>query len=176
MTSPIRPEWLIRQARELAGHGASAGRPRSADLRRAVSSAYYGVFHSVLLGVAWWLLPDATDDERYALVRRFNHEGIKKAFAWVTTPASSSTSLRPVFDKLSENTDIVQVAETFADLHQARIDADYDHLAAFQRPQVFQLVSQSESAIKALQTLQHDHPIDANRLYASLAMSSGSRR
>ncbi len=42
---PLYPEDLIWLAHSLAGGGAGPGRPRAIALRRAVSSAYYAMFH-----------------------------------------------------------------------------------------------------------------------------------
>ena len=45
----MNPEDLIRIARGLAGGaiGGNIGRPRQAELRRAVSAAYYALFHAL---------------------------------------------------------------------------------------------------------------------------------
>ena len=45
----VNPEEMIRIARQLAaGHlGSRVGRPRQADLRRAVSAAYYALFYAL---------------------------------------------------------------------------------------------------------------------------------
>jgi uncharacterized protein (UPF0332 family) len=178
MSAPIRPEWLIRQAYELGGFGAGAGRPRSIDLRRAASSAYYAVFHATLLALAWWLLPDATDDERHALVRRFNHAGIKKAFERVKTPLGpiDRTALDPVYRKLAANQEIIELAETFVDLQEARHMADYDHFATFTRLEVLLQIRRAEAAMATLTSLPTDHPVDSNRLFACLSMSTASNR
>jgi hypothetical protein len=44
MQRPIKPEWLLRQADDLAGRVAGVGQPRNADLRRATSAAYYALY------------------------------------------------------------------------------------------------------------------------------------
>ena len=45
----MNPNALIRIARYLAstGTGVNAGRPNQADLRRAVSTTYYALFHAL---------------------------------------------------------------------------------------------------------------------------------
>ena len=47
----MNPRDLIRISRQLASGavGGSRGRPRQAELRRAVSAAYYALFHSLAL-------------------------------------------------------------------------------------------------------------------------------
>src|SRR5712692_884949 len=63
MQRPIKPEWLLRLARELAGERAGQGQPRNTNLRRATSSAYYALFHGIALAVADEALPSASDNE-----------------------------------------------------------------------------------------------------------------
>ena len=42
----MKPDDFVKTARSLVGQQ-GAGRPRETDLRRAVSTAYYGLFHCV---------------------------------------------------------------------------------------------------------------------------------
>jgi hypothetical protein len=44
---PIHPGELLDLADRLAGRGSGPGRPRMIELRRAVSSAYYALFHEL---------------------------------------------------------------------------------------------------------------------------------
>ena len=72
MPDPIRPQALLEQARVLAGFGAGRGRPRTINHRRAVSAAYYGLYHSIIGHVVQHVLPDpfADDDDRLLATRR----------------------------------------------------------------------------------------------------------
>lgn len=47
----LNPDHLFEQADKLIG-SPTAGPPRQVDLRRAISAAYYGVFHHVLTAAA----------------------------------------------------------------------------------------------------------------------------
>lgn len=60
----LNPEHLFEQAERLIARP-SAGAPRQVDLRRAISGAYYGVFHGALAGAA---------DEFVGAVRRSTRE------------------------------------------------------------------------------------------------------
>ena len=75
----IAPSKLIEVAEELANHMTGAGRPRPAWLRRAVSTAYYALFHCICLEAARHLLPNGEDEERLMLARTFGHAEIKEA-------------------------------------------------------------------------------------------------
>jgi hypothetical protein len=66
----LNPEHLLDQADELAAPPAS-GAPRQANLRRAVSTAYYALFHAILTDVADQLVGKGQrDTPQYALVYR----------------------------------------------------------------------------------------------------------
>jgi hypothetical protein len=68
------PEDLLEQAKHLANR--ERGKPRQASLRRAVSTAYYALFH--------FLIAEATlnwkrAEQRYVLARLFEHGRMKSA-------------------------------------------------------------------------------------------------
>lgn len=71
----MNPYDLIRIARHLATGGVSGdrGRPRQADLRRAISAAYYALFHALCRCCADTLagatLADRRDLSLYILFR-----------------------------------------------------------------------------------------------------------
>lgn len=81
MKRPIRPKWLLRQARELAGEG--VGQPRHTNLRRATSAAYYALFHELTLATTRHLLPGSTAEEQRRASRRVSHGSIKGAADWI---------------------------------------------------------------------------------------------
>jgi hypothetical protein len=55
---------------------------------------------------------------------------------------------------LRNNPDLVDATGTFADLQQARHQADYDHLASFTKPGVLALIDLAKDAIRKLTNLQ----------------------
>jgi hypothetical protein len=60
----------------------------NADLRRAVSAAYYALFHKLTLTAAEALLPAATQEQRWQLGRHFGHGEMRRVCEWVTGPPS----------------------------------------------------------------------------------------
>ena len=115
---------LLAQARRLARLDPS--RPRQANLRRAVSSTYYAVFH-FLTNQACRAAIGAQHDQapfRHVLTRAFAHNTMKAAcvsFAGGTLKTSVSKGLPPTFAIAPE---VKQVAATFIDLQEKR------HMAA----------------------------------------------
>lgn len=69
---------LLRQARQLALH--EPRRPRQASLRRAVSAAYYAVFHLLLDAVSREVVSGSDHDLlRQTVSRAVTHAEMKKA-------------------------------------------------------------------------------------------------
>jgi uncharacterized protein (UPF0332 family) len=84
-------------------------RPKQANLRRAVSTAYYALFHFlVTAAVSYWRLVR----QRTTLARAFEHGKMKRAANRVS---SSST-----------NADLKAVAAAFVELQQYRHLADVE--------------------------------------------------
>jgi hypothetical protein len=83
----LNPEHLFEQAEMLAAR-TPTGAPRQADLRRAISTAYYGLFHAALTALADEFVGITNrNTDRYTLAyRSVEHrvlrdlcEGIRKA-------------------------------------------------------------------------------------------------
>jgi uncharacterized protein (UPF0332 family) len=111
---------LLQQAIELVHHQASPGGPKQANLRRAVSTAYYALFHLLISEtISNW----SHAGSRGALGRMFDHEPMKRASTRLSDP-----KLFP-FD--GENPVVVQnlkqVAQAFVQLQDRRQIADYDN-------------------------------------------------
>jgi hypothetical protein len=170
MQRPIRPEWLIRQADELAGRWATAGQPRNADLRRAVSSAYYALYHHLVLGAAKHLLPLCSEEDCWHLCRLFQHTAVREVFDWIARPGPPPARVAYSVKRLRANVPLRDVAIAFQQLQQARYDADYNHIADFTRPETLSLIDTAEDAISKLIAARRTD--DYERLVAFLALKS----
>lgn len=176
MRAPIWPQPLIAQANTWADRDGTAAAVRMADLRRAVSNAYYALFHTTSICTAEWLIPKATQDERLALVRRFSHKSFRSVYERIDRPKSNKSSphLQPMLDALHENADIVVLAQAYVDLCDARNKADYDHTADLTRQEVLTLIDRSVLAIHTIRKVPVNHSVDCERLFACLAMTPGA--
>lgn len=151
---PINPGQLIEQARDLAHHQSGAGRPRALWLRRAVSAAYYGVFHAVAASLTAQMLPSGTQQERLRLGRSLEHMALKDVCQWVTgKPGAGKTHVQPIVAALQADADIRQLADIVFRLQEARHLADYDHLSAFGKASVLTLINEAEFDINQLTVL-----------------------
>jgi len=104
-----------------------AGPPRQVDIRRAISSAYYAVFHATLTAAAdEFIGVSMRADRRYGLVyRSVDH----RAFADLCTEASRqrpSPKFARYAPELGFGEDVQAFAATALELQERRHAADYD--------------------------------------------------
>lgn len=127
---------LIETSRRLAQLGRS--RPRQADLKRAVSTAYYAVFHALARCAADTLVGSGADAAWTQVYRSLEHGTAKNACR-----GAQAHGFPP---------DIVSFAGSFVELQEARHRADYDPGARYARPDVLALIAACELAIGKLQS------------------------
>ncbi len=114
---PDFPEQLLDQASVLV-----TGQRHQADVRRAVSAAYYALFHLLIRDtVVHW----STPRHRSRLERTFDHQRMKTASANLLQNPPRNNSV-PTPEEAVVRRKLVEVAEAFTDLQQARHRADYD--------------------------------------------------
>jgi hypothetical protein len=146
---PIRPEWLLRQANELAGRDAEQGQPRNADLRRAVSAAYYGLYHFIVLCAVDQMLPECSMEYRYELARHFQHNSLRVVCSWIQGSTPPERAVKAV-EAIKCSADLCDVADSFIQLQKARHDADYNHQAPFTRANALASIDQAQDACTKL--------------------------
>lgn len=149
---------LLSQARQLATR--ERKKPKQASLRRAISAAYYALFH-LLVAEATARLVTGGDRAalRATLGRAFAHGNMNEAAkSFAKNPASGKVALS--LGKLKLQADLISVATAFVELQQARHEADYDTGRRFTRQECLDLVKQAEQSFvdwqKVRQTLQAD--------------------
>ena len=101
---------------------AAPRKPKQADLRRAISTAYYALFHAFARDAANLLVGGAGKELEAAWAqtyRALDHGAAKKACAQVRVPEFPLP--------------ICAAAEVFVTLQQHRHDADYDPSMIFKR-------------------------------------------
>lgn len=148
---------LLDQAFHLAK--LDAKRPRQASLRRAVSTAYYALFHLLVDAAVRQHAPNAQLQPYFA--RAFDHGDIKKVCGWFSgsTPGKGWTNLiADVPDKLRN------VAVTFVDLQEARHTADYDLSERFHRSLVMEKLRAVEQAFEDWAAVEAD---DVSKVFLS---------
>ena len=139
-----RLNWrhLIQTARLLAGDSPTQqmqGRPRQAMLKRAISTAYYAMFHALCNSNADLVAGQPVDPPSRE--------------AWTRT--YRSLDHRPARNRLAEvqmsmHPAVRRFAIAFALLQEQRLTADYDPHSRFLRNEVFDLIDIAETATSDL--------------------------
>jgi hypothetical protein len=153
---------LLEQAYHLANR--EPKKPRQASLRRALSTAYYALFHFLLYEATLLLFPAKPSDLRARASRAFVHGEMKSACqSWSTTkmPPGCTT---PIESQLKA------VAEAFVDLQQLRHDADYDLAKFFDRISVLPEIRKVENAIGGWKAIKKS---DNAKLFLSALLLHG---
>ena len=145
----MNPLELIALARALAS-GVIAGEPNSitqTELRRAVSCAYYSLFHTLAASNANTLIgASPADQQRWAwqqTYRAADHRPIRNKL--------TGTSLGNKFPR-----EIHEFGIVFADAQRARHLADYDPRSEFSATTVFNLIDRVEQAINTFNQTPDD--------------------
>jgi hypothetical protein len=168
---PIDPAKLLEAATQFAEHQTAQGRPRPIWLRRAVSTAYYALYHELCRQAAAHLLPSAPPADQLRLTRSFTHQALRDTCEWIAGRGRAPRHAAALVTTLSI-TAIQGVATAFLDLQEARHDADYDHLAPFDKATVLQHVRVAERAIA---TLAGASAQDRQTFFALLALKTQLR-
>jgi hypothetical protein len=166
----IRPDELIDLAYLLAGQGAGPGRPRTVRLRRAISSAYYALFHELVDWATWKAVREdrSRDVERWTMARWYQHSDVRRICDWVVAaagggrgmPASVAALLGGYGTRATVPADLVAVAETFSELHNARQQADYDHQYDVTKTETLNLVNAAAEAIDTWRAMPDSYHSD----------------
>lgn len=128
---------MIITARKLAR--ASPMKPRQAELRRSVSTAYYALFHALAENAADLLVGvgQGRGNEAWVHVYRALDHGFAKSVC------RELRKLPPA---------VTGCADEFIELQEIRHKADYDPGARFTRAEALDWVNRSEAAIAKLQS------------------------
>ncbi len=138
---------LLAQADGLAH--AEEKKPKQASLRRAVSAAYYALFHLLIDESTRFLVAGRQRDAlRRQLGRSFDHGHMKKTAQAFVSPSPGNNAWRAVLGG-GPSAALVDVASAFALLQEARHEADYDLARVFTRVEVKALVARAGAAFKS---------------------------
>jgi uncharacterized protein (UPF0332 family) len=133
------PEDLLQQAYELADKELTE--PKQASLRRAVSTAYYALFHLLIdEAVSKW----GVERQRSVLARTFEHGRMKGICEGVVKVVKSGGSLPP---------ELNIVAQNFIQLQQYRHTADYDNSKEWSRTDVKNVLTLAAEAFQSWLTI-----------------------
>jgi uncharacterized protein (UPF0332 family) len=138
------PADLLEQARHLANR--EKKKPRQASLRRAISTAYYALFHLLIheATLNWKRV-----EQRALLARFFEHGRMKNACEKQRGDCEkfvNSNPPPPPGPMLDCMNNLRRVANTFVQSQQQRHSADYDNSKVWTRTEALTLIELVEEA------------------------------
>ena len=122
----------------------SPRRPSQANLRRAQSTAYYAVFHSLAATIADALMGKGRGDAWHQTYRALDHGSARRG-------CQNTRAMREF------PPEIQNFAETFNDLQSARHQADYALDGRYHKPDVLADIATAEAAIAWLEGADAQH-------------------
>jgi hypothetical protein len=144
----LNSDHLFEQASKLIAPP-PAGPPRQVDVRRAISAAYYGLFHAVLTAAADQVVGTtkrATD--QYGLVyRSIDHRSLRK-LCEEATKKTPTAKYAPYVPAGGFGSNISAFADAVVDLQEKRHSADYDPLIRVRTSDAALAVSTARAAIQ----------------------------
>src|SRR5262249_43585932 len=140
-----RADDLLQLAEELAN--LHAPKHRQAELSRAVSTAYYALFHLLISeATANW----SREPLRHALGRVFEHGKMKNACdARISELNSYSEANPPAGREQATSIHLHWIANTFVQCQQLRNDADYNTAKEWTDTEVATLIASVRQAFKS---------------------------
>lgn len=160
----LNPDHLLDQAERLTTPQVS-GPPRQADLRRAISTAYYAVFHAVATEAAdQFVATTQRHTPRYQQVyRSIEHKRLRSVCEDLvkSSPPSRYSKYLPT---AGVGSDLVAVATAIGELQDKRNLADYDSLFRAKGSDVALLVATARNAVARLR----DADQEQRRIFVSL--------
>jgi uncharacterized protein (UPF0332 family) len=146
------PDHLLEQARHLAKR--EKKKPRQASLRRAVSTAYYALFHL--------LIHEATlnwrrAEQRALLARLFEHGKMKAASERRRGEINAYLkSDPPACPELACARNLHRVTDAFFIAQQERHRADYDNTIVWTRVEVLALIDNVDTAFQSWRKIREE--------------------
>jgi uncharacterized protein (UPF0332 family) len=146
------PDHLLEQAKHLAKR--EKKKPRQASLRRAVSTAYYSLFHLLIheTTLNWKRV-----EQRPLLARFFEHGKMRAASERQRGEINTylRTNPRPC-PELECAKHLHNVADALLHAQQQRQRADYDNAAAWTRIEVLGLIDLVERAFQSWRKIREE--------------------
>jgi len=145
----LNPRHLLEQAERLLEPSGGRSLARQADRRRAISSAYYAVFHVTLAALADQFV--GKGDRKsvlYALAyRSIDHGPLTKLCKAISNPQTRVKFL-PYFPDNGLGANIIEYASLLAQLKEKRTAADYDPSHWVTIDDARQAIAEARSAIE----------------------------
>jgi len=177
---PIDPVQLLVAAEVLAPAQPREGSVAFTERRRAVSTAYYAVFHAISGRVAATVFPSAEEIFRQRVCRWIAHTDIRTVARWVMglqgpDPGKGVPShIRELLADIEGpvDADTVAIAEGFLKLHEQREQADYNHEEDFDHAGTQRYIARARQVVELARA---SNSAQAQQFFGLIAMQAQVR-
>lgn len=140
---------LLKLARRLVS--LEKNKPKQSSLRRAVSTAYYSVFHLLVQEATRQVTPGGSLDFRNQVARAFDHTTMRQVCAAFSGAAQLPKAIGGSISAPIEE-ELRSLAGLFVDLQARRHSADYDIGVKFTRLEVLALIRKTRRTVQKWRT------------------------
>jgi uncharacterized protein (UPF0332 family) len=140
-------------------------KPKQASLRRAISAAYYSLFHLLIDDGARRITTSATLQPYVA--RSFQHASVKDAANKVIEQSKDSPPWPAPLFTSSIELELIGVCTTLLDLQSLRHSADYNTAVSFKRAEVVAAISRAQAAHQDWASLRSSENATVFLLYSA---------
>jgi hypothetical protein len=153
----LNPDHLFEQTEKLIVPP-PAGPPRQVDLRRAISAAYYGLFHFCLIAAAdEFVGVTQRSTSRYALVyRSVEHKGLKE-LCTETLKQVPVAKYRPYVPAGGFSSGIQEFSTAAIELQGKRHLADYNPIPRYKTSDAKVALNTARSAVHRFGQAEQEH-------------------
>ena len=142
----LNPDHLFEQAGKLISP--PAGRPRQVDVRRAISAAYYAIFHATITAAVDQLIGvTSRDQSRYGLAYRSVHHAWLRDLCREIQKSTLSNKFKPYTPPSGFDPNITAFAAAVVELQEKRHSADYDVMIRMNRSDAALAIATAEAAL-----------------------------
>lgn len=158
---------LLQQA-EQQSHEKS---PSDAVVRRAISTAYYALFHAITFHASAMFRPEY-GNASLAIRRVYSHSAMKQSCKSFTTQKSLPTALAQKLGRIdySPPQDIREIAAAFVELQEMRHRADYDNASELKQDDAKSSALKATESIEKLRSAAESHPDDVGIFLLALLL------
>jgi len=115
-------------------------RPKQATLRRAISTAYYALFHLLVSDSAKFVVSGSRNELRAMVARAYDHSTMRKVCRDFAKP--SAFALQRATGRSAVPAQLRAVARSFFSLQEQRHAADYDPSMSVKRAEIAKLLNE----------------------------------
>lgn len=161
--------------------------PNQAQIRRAISTAYYALYHFLINEGVNIMFPSFNNDLKLQITRSFTHSGLLTGCNKFNEVKKKDDKNKKLADDIYIPTDpfiynliepkelkseLIKITQTFRDMQKLRHEADYNSLHKFIKEEALSSIYEIETCFKNWDIIKNDHNTHVFITYSLLPTDS----